>query len=68
MPSPGALTLGQRVYSRRHRSGCLEIVSVRVAGAVAKPVRRDGQLADREVVVWPGDVREAVLLLPGVGR
>jgi len=57
-----SLTLGDRVFSRRHKG---EIVITRAsrAGGVGRKIRQDGQLEDREVVVYADDVRHVRLSL-----
>jgi hypothetical protein len=60
------MKVGDRVFSHRHRRGEILVASVRAAGALGRILRRDGTPSAAEVVLYPGDVRELRLALPGL--
>lgn len=58
---------GDRIFSRRHRSG---EIRVDVAGSkvlIGRMIRKDGQPGEREVIVNVADVASKLLFLPGLG-
>lgn len=61
------INTGDRIFSRRHRSG---EIRVDIAGSkvlIGRMIRKDGQPSKREVIVDRSDVTSKLLFLPGLG-
>jgi len=61
------INTGDRIFSRRHRSG---EIHVDVAGSkvlIGRVIRKDGKPSAREVVVNVSDITHSWPFLPGIG-
>ena len=62
-----AIKVGDRIYSRRHRSGEIHVDVTGSKVLIGRVVRKDGTVGDQEVIVSINDVSQRRLLLPGIG-
>lgn len=58
---------GDRIFSRRHRSGEIRVAVAGSKVLIGRVIRKDGQLSEREVIVDRSDVTHSWPFLPGVG-
>ena len=61
------ITTGDRIFSRRHRSGEIRIDVAGSKVLLGRLIRKDGSPSVREVIVDVSDVTSKLLFLPGLG-